>query len=39
MIDLLLDEWQCLAFKGSVCPGIALQYSLKEVFTLCNEFY
>ena len=39
MINLLLDEWQCLAFKGSVCPAIALQYAFNEVFTLCNEFY
>lgn len=38
MIGLLLEVWQCLAFKGSVCPGIALQYSLEEVITLCNEF-
>lgn len=28
------EVWQCLAFEGSVCPGITLQYSLKEVFTL-----
>ena len=38
MIDLPNDVWQCLAVKGSVCPGIVLQYSLKEVFTLYNKF-
>jgi hypothetical protein len=39
MKDLLIEVWQCLAFKGRVCPGMVLQYSLKEAFTLCNEFY
>jgi hypothetical protein len=27
IIYLLYDVWQCLAFNGCVCPGIALQYS------------
>jgi len=39
MKDLLIEVWHCLAFKGSVCPGIALQYSCKQVFTLCDELY
>ena len=29
-----LSMWHCLAFKGSVCPGTALQSFLKEGFTL-----
>ena len=29
LIYPLIEVWQCLALKGSLCPGIALQYSYR----------